>query len=356
MKKEKLIYIYPNLVSFTKKDIDFLSKTYTVVSIPQSWNNKTLTPITLILQTFRLLAKLHKTKAIIIMFGGYWSLIPSIYGRIFNIPVFIILGGADCVSFPSINYGSLRKPFLKLFIKWSYQLCKRLIPVDDSLIYNKYSYFEPDIYKEQGYKAFFSKIKTPHTVIHNGFDNIFWGSYENLHKKTSNSFITVASISDKTRFILKGIDVVLELANKFPKYSFKIIGISEIFKSTLTIPKNVICFSFLPPDKFKNLLIETEFYLQLSISEGFPNALCEAMLSGCIPIGSNVGAIPNIISNTGFIIYRKDINEIINTISKATSLDDFQKKELSNNAQQRIIDNFDISKREQAFHKLISEN
>ncbi|MFA5781810.1 MAG: glycosyltransferase family 4 protein [Bacteroidales bacterium] len=354
MKNEKLIYIYPTLASFIKKDIDFLSKTYFIQTIPQTWDNKLLIPITLAMQAFRLLLKLNKTKVIIIMFGGYWSLFPSIYGRIFNIPVFIILGGTDCVSFPSINYGSLRKPLLKLFIKWSYQLCKRLVPVDESLVYNNYFYFEPEIYKEQGYKVFFPKIKTQYTVIPNGFDYSFWGNRSIQNKNIPNSFVTVANVSDNTRFLVKGIDVVIELAKYFPKYSFKIIGISESYKSSLNIPKNVICYSFLASEQVKNILAETEFYLQLSISEGFPNALCEAMLSGCIPIGSNVGAIPKIISDTGFVINKKNLNEIFSTLTKITSLNDFHKKELANNARQRIIDNFDISKREQAFCKLIS--
>ncbi|NTW32406.1 MAG: UDP-N-acetylglucosamine--N-acetylmuramyl-(pentapeptide) pyrophosphoryl-undecaprenol N-acetylglucosamine transferase, partial [Bacteroidetes bacterium] len=192
MEKEKLIYIYPNLASFVKKDIDFLSKTYFVQTLQQNWSNKRLTPITLAMQAFRLLLKINKTKAIIIMFGGYWSLIPSIYGRLFNIPVFIILGGTDCASFPSINYGSLRKPLLKLFIKWSYKLCKCLVPVDESLVYKKYSYFEPEIYKEQGYKAFFPEIKTKEVVIHCGFDYTFWEKNNIQNKKVLNSFITVA--------------------------------------------------------------------------------------------------------------------------------------------------------------------
>ncbi|NTW34499.1 MAG: glycosyltransferase family 4 protein, partial [Bacteroidetes bacterium] len=155
-------------------------------------------------------------------------------------------------------------------------------------------------------------------------------------------------------FLRKGVDVVLELAKHFPEYTFKIIGMNESFKSSLTIPENVICYSFLESEQYKKLLSETEFYLQLSIYEGFPNALCEAMLSGCIPIGSLVAAIPNIISDTGFVINKKDLTEIFSTIKKITSLDEFRKNELANNARQRIIDNYDLSKREQSFLKLIS--
>ena len=55
-----------------------------------------------------------------------------------------------------------------------------------------------------------------------------------------------------------------------------------------------------------NYFSMSRFYLQLSFSEGFGNALCEAMLCECVPIGSNVGAIPFIINDTGFILKKKD--------------------------------------------------
>jgi glycosyltransferase involved in cell wall biosynthesis len=53
-----------------------------------------------------------------------------------------------------------------------------------------------------------------------------------------------------------------------------------------------------------------EFYLQLSSSEGFPNALGEAMASGCVPIGSSVGAIPEIIGDTGLLLKRKELGAL----------------------------------------------
>ena len=60
---------------------------------------------------------------------------------------------------------------------------------------------------------------------------------------------------------------------------------------------------------------QSQFYLQLSYSEGFPNALAESMLCGCIPIGSNVGEISKIIGDTGFILAHKDLALLHNLIS-----------------------------------------
>lgn len=39
--------------------------------------------------------------------------------------------------------------------------------------------------------------------------------------------------------------------------------------------------------------------------EGFPNALSEAMLCECIPVGSSVSGIPFIIENTGVVVGKR---------------------------------------------------
>jgi glycosyltransferase involved in cell wall biosynthesis len=62
--------------------------------------------------------------------------------------------------------------------------------------------------------------------------------------------------------------------------------------------------------KLVELYNRHEFYLQLSVAEGFPNTLCEAMLCGCIPIGSNVFSIPKIIGDTGFVLKHRNMDEL----------------------------------------------
>lgn len=349
---EEIIYIYPNTSTFVRQDIRVLSKTFVVKSPNHNWTKKGLVPLLFIKQFFFLLVHMHAAKAVIVMFGGYWSFLPALLGHIFNKPVFIILGGMDCVSFPAIDYGGLRKPLVKIFIKWSYQLCTRLLPVHESLVITDYTYVQ-SAYPKQGFKYFFPSIKTSYQTIYNGYNINFWNEPSGV--KRSNTFITIAAIEDEKRLRLKGADVFVQLAKIFPQYSFTIVGVSDAFKKTMKeLPSNLTVHAFLAPENFKHLLGQSEFYLQLSLSEGFPNSLCEAMLCGCIPVGSSVGAIPLIIGNTGVVIRKFNFDVIKDEIIRLISLNKSAKKELSLQARNRIASLFPIENRERAFIRLIN--
>ena len=115
------------------------------------------------------------------------------------------------------------------------------------------------------------------------------------------------------------------------------------------VPPNVHFAGEVPNDQLHDLLSTQEFYLQLSITEGFPNALCEAMLCECIPIGSNVGAIPEIINDEKFILKKKDAGQLIQILEQALKSD---RKTIGPSARERIKENYTIEKRRDGFMKL----
>jgi glycosyltransferase involved in cell wall biosynthesis len=100
---------------------------------------------------------------------------------------------------------------------------------------------------------------------------------------------------------------------------------------------------------------KSEFYIQLSISEGFPNSICEAMLLECIPIGTCVGAMPDIIGDTGIVITENDFDKIKNEIQRLVRLDPEAKEVLSQKARRRISERYPLSKREALLVRYIDE-
>ena len=139
------------------------------------------------------------------------------------------------------------------------------------------------------------------------------------------------------------------MAKKFPSYTFHFIGINDLGKSK--IPNNVICHGRLTSQKLKRKLQAATYYFQLSNYEGFGVALCEAMLCQCIPIVSNVNALPEIVGKSGFILKRKNVKhleKLILSITKNSSNNDLGKI-----ARDRIIINYSQQKRAEAFYKLV---
>lgn len=288
------------------------------------------------------------------MFAGYHSFVPVIFGKLFRKPSIIVAGGIDCVSFPSVKYGNFSKFFLGKITEWSFKLCTHIAPISEYLVESKYIYDNND-YKKQGFLAFSNELKTPYTVVYNGFEIPNW--FNMKLTRISNSFLTVAAnLDDPRRVKIKGIDIILEAAKQLPDCTFTIIGKGTNPEFFSQLPNVKV----IPPvlhNELKNIYNQYEFYLQVSLSEGFGNTLAESMLCGCIPIGSNAGAIPMIIADTGFILKKKDPQMLVELLKTAVNCD---KETLSKKARERIINNFSIERREKELlglvEKLIRDN
>jgi glycosyltransferase involved in cell wall biosynthesis len=148
-------------------------------------------------------------------------------------------------------------------------------------------------------------LKTPIQVIPNGFDTEFWKDLG--LERVKHSFISVAThTSTPSRARVKGYDLITKLAAKNPEWSFTLVGDADY----QTASPNIRVVGKEKPEALVQLYNTHEFYLQLSSSEGFPNALGEAMACGCVPIGSAVGAIPEIIGDTGLLLKRKALGAL----------------------------------------------
>jgi glycosyltransferase involved in cell wall biosynthesis len=339
--KKRIAYYNTGKSSFVKKDLAILKSKFNIVDFSFKANQLTLA-FQLIKQFFHAIYYLPKSDAVIVQFAGYHSLVPFIIATALKKKKVIIAGGTDCVSFPSIQYGTFYKKYLRWFAKKSFEQANLILPVDETLIDYKYTYTKDD-FERQGYRNYVKKIKAKEVVIYNGYDSEIWKPKKvNRIKKT---FITVgANLNSRFGKKLKGIDLILELAARFPDCQFIIIGGKGLNIDLL--PVNVELINYIPNSELPNVFSRYQYYLQLSISEGFPNALTEAILCGCIPIVSNVGAMPFIVNNDDFVLFKKDIDNLCDLISKVLKMEEFP------NFRERIISEFPLSRRR---NELLSE-
>lgn len=337
-----IIYTYPIPTAFTERDIKMLQPHFKIKALAFT-NNPVKLPFYFLIQLVQLLVYLPHTSYYLCFFGGYHSVLPTFLGKIFRKKVFIQCGGTDAMNMPEINYGNFRKKWLRKATVYSFKNCSKILPVAEALIRQNYLY-DKRINPKQGLLNLIPDLTTPIQVIHNGFDPSFWKNTGN--RKTLNSFITVATgIAMENRAIVKGIDLILEMAVEYPDFEFTLVG-DEDFSCPL---ENVRIVGIADPELLRDLFSQHRFYLQLSTSEGFPNALAEAMLCGCVPIGSAVGAIPEIIGDTGFILRKKDpavLKQIFEEL-KSADLDHLGKTAIT-----RVRENFSYHKRQKSLLQL----
>ncbi len=343
--KQKLIFIYPKKFTFIKTEIRLLQDNFLIKHIDLNWNNRLLLPLNLFLQFIFLIINIFNSKIILISFGGYWSLLPALFGKIFNKKTYIVVHGTDCVDFPQINYGSLRLFQMRFFIKNTYKLVDFILPVSKSLLYTENTYYDTNVLKF-GINHHFGNLKIKNIVIPNGIDTNFWKRNISV-KRNPKSFITVLS---KGQFIRKGGGLILELAKRFPEYEFVFAGIDK--KDIKCDLNNVMFLGYVSPKELINLYSQTQFYFQLSLFEGFGVAICEAMLCECIPIVSNVNFLPSIVEDSGFILKNRNVDLLSNLINIVIKSD---YNDLEQKARFRIVNNFSYENRKKILLNTLKE-
>jgi glycosyltransferase involved in cell wall biosynthesis len=261
-------------------------------------------PFYLILQFFQLLWYLPRTSQYLCFFGGYHCILPVVFGKAFRKKCTIQAGGTDCINMPEIGYGNFRKKSLAWATRFSFENCSMILPVAEALVSQHYNY-DPKINPKQGLMQLIPGLKTPIHVIPNGFDTEFWKDLG--MERVKQSFISVAThTSSPARARVKGYDLIEQLASNNPDWIFTLVGDANYG----ALSPNIRVVGKESPETLVQLYNTHEYYLQLSSSEGFPNALGEAMACGCVPIGSAVGAIPEIIGDTGLLLTRKSLGAL----------------------------------------------
>lgn len=326
------------------KDIEILQEKYTVKEFFFDTTNKSNYIFQFIKQKLFLLGNIFSSKLIVCQFAGHYSFLPILFAKLFFKRSVVVAGGTDCVAFPSISYGNFNTQAMRFTTSFSFKNCDLILPVHQTLVEYDYTY-QPNDFPKQGFNYFIKRLATKVEVIYNGYDSKKW--FCNTAKE-KNTFITIgAGLGSRFGFSLKGIDLIFEIAPNFPDAVFYIVGGASIKTQA---PVNVKLLENMPNNQIQPLLSKIQFYLQLSMSEGFPNALSEGMLCECVPVVSNVGGMPDIVDDCGYILKHKNIDELKAIIETAINNPDLNT--LGKKARQRIEDNYTFDKRR---NNLLSE-
>ncbi|MCS6935061.1 MAG: glycosyltransferase family 4 protein [Chitinophagales bacterium] len=316
-RKPKCIVVYPSRSSFIVKDIEIIKRRYTVIEYHFN-RKKGIGLLVQLLHQFAFLVKyLPRADIVYVAFSQFQAVLPALFCRWMNKRCYIMVGGTDAHAFPEFGYGNYTRKILSLATCFALRLCHRILPKHATLIHSDYTYASV-IHCRQGYAVLCNnnQLAEKSTVIENGYDDNEW---KPTGAKREKLIITTAvNTENKRDFLLKGIDLVLSVAPRFSDYTFWIIGSAKLYVEVL--PPNVKLIPFAPRHELNEIYSRSQVYLQLSMAEGFPNALCEAMLCGCVPVVSGVFSMPEIVQDEGLVLKRKDVDELEKILQHAIAM------------------------------------
>jgi glycosyltransferase involved in cell wall biosynthesis len=344
-----LLYCFPKRSTFIDRDVQALSSRCTVRQHELNTGPDLLLPVRLLQQLIWLLANKAWQRDAICHFSGYHAVFPALLAR----RCFIILAGSDCASIPAIGYGNHARKLMGWATRFAARKATRLLPVHASLM-SRSSDYADIVPREQGISVFAPGLSTPWTEIPYGFDGQYWCPDE-TSIRSPERFVCVAgpAAPNNRVHVLKGIDLLLQIAERTPQARFQIVGLADPDAYGIA-PPNVTFTGRVAPDQLRDMYRRAAFYVQLSLSEGMPNALCEAMLCGCIPLVSNVASMPSIIAEHGRVLRKRDAESGSLACLELLALSSADRALRSQGSRERILSEFPKDRRAKALFAVLA--
>lgn len=328
---KKILYIHPYNTTFIRRDKVLLQDKYKLIDLDFSRGCHGINGR--LKQIGKIITAAHRVDLSYIWFADFSAFISVIWGKIISKPVIVIIGGYELANLPQYNYGALRTAFSSWRVKVILRLATRILVVDKSL-------------QSDAENLMNRKQKNIQTVA-TGYDAdkfIPFSEKEDL-------VLTVAAVSDIDKARLKGLETFIQTAIEMPETQFAMIGLQAAAMEWAKnlAPKNLEVVSHISEKELLQYYQKAKVYCQLSCREGLPNALCEAMLCECVPVGTKANGIPTAIGETGFYAEFGDILQTTQSIHKALGSD------LGAEARERLRQMFPQSRRAQELDNILSE-
>lgn len=266
-------------------------------------------------------------------FAGWHSAFLVFFSKLFRKKSIVVVGGYDAAYVPELNYGAFTNLKEKTPAKYVYKNVDRILVVEPSL--------KDDIIRSV-------KIKGDNIdYIPTGYNADYWKP----KGRKQNIVLTIAGASNTKRVKLKGLDTFVKTAKYVSDAKFIVIGIKDDARDYLKriTSENVELIEFLPREKLLPYYQTAKVYCQLSLREGLPSTLCEAMLCGCIPVGSKADGIRTVMDDTGFYADYGDEKGTADMIKNALVSGD----DLGNKARERIKKLFSDKRRREGIKKIV---
>jgi len=329
-RKIRILFIRSSKSSFIQKDLEILRKHFDVKIVDSDLTGKSLKGA--LVTIYNIIKGILRVDITFSWFAGTHAFVAVLLSKLFRKKSIVVVGGYEVAKVPEIGYGALLNPRSARKVKYVLENADKILTVDDSL--------KKDAIKNA--KVNRGNIKTVPT----GYDTRKF----KMSGRKENLVITVGYITDNI-IKRKGLDTFVKAAKYLPDVEFVLIGkyaddSIEYLKSIAS--PNVKFTGFVPDEDLIKYYQRAKVYCQLSRYEGLPNALCEAMLCGCVPVGTNYCGIPTAIGDTGFYVPYGNVEATVEAIKEALESNKGEK------ARERIKILFPIERREKELIGIIN--
>ncbi len=317
----KILLVYQHPVSFVKDDIELLGEMGNLATFEfGSFKGNQFIDFGRTLHRQRAWLSRHLRDADVLVgwFVDYHMYLPTKMAVRRGVPIAVSVGGFDAVHLAPYGHGLYHNPWRTRLALPVYHSVDMVLPVAQELIYseNQFSLYPKTLVS--GIKAHVPNFRTPTKVLPTGYVPEKWpfndGEREDL-------VLGVAGVSRMRTFIMKGYNLVVEIAKLMPDMKFRLVGIApEIvpaIQEEFDPPSNVELLPPVPREALVDHYQRAKVFLHPSRVEGMPNVLCEAMLCGCYPVVSRVFGNASAVGPEGIVVDIPDATLFQNAIREA---------------------------------------
>jgi glycosyltransferase involved in cell wall biosynthesis len=282
-----------------------------------------------------LFKKILRSDVIVCWFANIDSFFACLFAKLALKRFIVIVGGVDAAYQPEIGYGLFVKRTTRIQAFLIYRLADVIAPVNVSLLLNLSRYLPFDITDRS-------------VVLPTGYDPHVWTA-GSVPKEPL--VLTVGAVNKKN-YDRKGFKTFIEMARQMPTVRFALVGkwgdsLADHLREQ-GLPPNLELTGFVSDAELLQYYQRAKVYCQLSKFEGLPNALCEAMLCECFPIGTRACGIPSAIGKTGAYVRYGCVSDCVRAVRFALSLGK------CSSARHRIIAEFPQGRRKEGLIRIIS--
>ena len=322
---DRILFIHNSLTEFVRLDLEELRKHYHVTEHYE--DSRLVNPVVL----WRLV-KAHDL--VFGWFASWHTFLPLMMASISHKPSVLVVGGYDVANMPDIGYGHQRGGLKKWVSRRTMRLASRL--VTNSVYSRDEAIRNAAVFTEQ--------IDAVYHGVPDQFGCLPPGPRARLA-------LTVGNV-DGSNLQRKGHEPFVRAAALLPDVNFVLVGnwkddAIDYLRSIATA--NVTFAGRVSNEALLEYYRKAAVYVQPSLHEGFGLSVAEAMLAGCVPVTTGVGALPEVTGECGERLQAADPEEISRGVRAALGYSDERRAGI----RRRILEKFPMKNRGEHLEQII---